>query len=561
MSTRMASPSGTRLTLLAQCAIAALLPSGAALAAVIDTGNPDVEVVFDNTIRYNLGIRAEGQDPRIANAAGNDLSDNKFGRRDIVTNRLDLLSELDVKYKNQSGLRLSGAAWYDHAYNDTSVTPGRNPTTGALNVSEFTGNQYNSRVKRFYRGPSGELLDAFVFTAFDAGSVPVSVKLGKHVVYWGEGLLLGAHAISYSQAPSDGRKALASPGIETKEVFMPINQISGTAQLTSDVSLSAQYFLDWKPTRAPAGGTYLSASDAADVDFVGGSPQLPYRDNIKPKKKTNSYGAFLRWKVPAINSSLGFYYRQFDDYNPHTLETAPLALGGGGARFIHANDVKLYGVSLGTTVAGASVGLELSYRKGGALNTAGVNVATHEGARGDTFHIVANAVQSLPNSALWTTGTVVAELAASSLDKVTSENARYKGVGQAGCTLPAGVAAGTDPKRYGCSTTTNFVFSTAITPQYLQVASGLDLSVPVRMSYGIKGNGASAGSSGNEGEYSYSVGLVATYQFKHEFSLTYADRYQRTIYNAAGNLAISGNGSQYALNDRGALTFTYKTAF
>ncbi|OYU41960.1 MAG: hypothetical protein CFE44_26765, partial [Burkholderiales bacterium PBB4] len=71
-------------------------------------------------------------------------------------------------------------------------------TPSGANPSEFIGNRYNDQVKRFYKGPSGELLDAFAFTSFDAGQVPVSLKVGKHVVYWGEGILIGAHAISYS---------------------------------------------------------------------------------------------------------------------------------------------------------------------------------------------------------------------------------------------------------------------------------------------------------------------------------------------------------------------------
>jgi hypothetical protein len=38
-------------------------------------------------------------------------------KRGVVPNRLDLLSEFDVAYKQSYGLRVSAAAWYDTVYN------------------------------------------------------------------------------------------------------------------------------------------------------------------------------------------------------------------------------------------------------------------------------------------------------------------------------------------------------------------------------------------------------------------------------------------------------------
>lgn len=40
------------------------LTVGAVQAAEFDTGNPDWTARWDNTVRYNLGIRAEGATPR-----------------------------------------------------------------------------------------------------------------------------------------------------------------------------------------------------------------------------------------------------------------------------------------------------------------------------------------------------------------------------------------------------------------------------------------------------------------------------------------------------------------
>ena len=172
-------------------AIAVLIASGSASAMQIDLGNPDIRMRWDNTVRYNLGIRAESQDSAIMNNPNFDESDGKFDRGDIVTNRLDLLTEVDLAYKWHFGARVSAAGWYDDAYSDRSVdsnVPGYS--------TSYNNDKYSSEVERYVYGPSGDILDAFVWANFDVGQVPVNVKVGRHTLYWGEGLLFGAHAIS-----------------------------------------------------------------------------------------------------------------------------------------------------------------------------------------------------------------------------------------------------------------------------------------------------------------------------------------------------------------------------
>jgi len=193
--------------------------TGSALGAAIELPNPDFRLRWDNTVRYTLGMRTEGQDSRIMRNPSYDESDGKFDKGDIVTNRLDLLSEIDFSYRRDMGARVSASAWYDHAYRDDDVKSYvQNPD------SSYDDNHYSSEVDRFVHGPSGEILDAFVWGNFRLGESLVNVKVGRHTNFWGEGLLFGAHAISYSQAPTDGVKAVTSPGIEIKEVFRPLGR-------------------------------------------------------------------------------------------------------------------------------------------------------------------------------------------------------------------------------------------------------------------------------------------------------------------------------------------------
>ena len=103
-------------------ASALALWGGSAGAVEIDTGNPDLKMRWDNTFRYNLGVRTDAQDTRIISNRSYDEGDAKFGKGKIVTNRFDLLSEFDVNYAGQFGARLAAAGWYDQAYDKHGLT-------------------------------------------------------------------------------------------------------------------------------------------------------------------------------------------------------------------------------------------------------------------------------------------------------------------------------------------------------------------------------------------------------------------------------------------------------
>lgn len=543
-------------------ALAGVLPCTSALAFEISPDIPGLTIRWDQTVRANLGVRTEKADSRILANPTYDESDGKFGRGDMVTQRLDLLSELDLNYRNTMGVRVSAALWNDRAYNDTrvrSLVPGY--------ATSYANDEYNDTVKRYTRGPSGEILDAFLWANFKLFDKPANLKVGRVTNYWGEAYLLGAHAISYSQSPVDGVKAVTSPGIELKEVFLPVGQAYLKLQPTSDLSLAAQYFYDWKPSRLPYGGTYFGPADPffegpdrLPVDGAGNS--LNHAPSIKPKKAGN-WGLSAKLNLESIESTLGLYHRRFNDYNPWFAPnfTGFMSVPGVGTvptawQLSYPKNVSIWGASMARVVGPVSVSGEVSLRKNGALNAAGINPLDGEGPRGDTWHALVNGVYLLPKNAFSDTGSLVVELAYSRLSKVRSNASFYKGVGTAGCLNPLNQPGG---KSDGCSTRDYLAMAVMFTPQYLQVMPSWDLDIPVSVTYGVHGNAPSSG-GGNKGALSWSVGAKLTYANKHEFQLLYADTHASSKYDPSGRVLVGGNGGS-STNDRGWLALTYKTGF
>jgi hypothetical protein len=170
-------PATLRRGLVALAITSALAQAGAAHAFDLSPGNTEWSVRWDNTVRYNIGVRTEDQDNKILGSPNYDDGDRNFDQGSIVTNRLDVLSEFDVVYKRMTGFRVSAAGWYDHAYGnlDNKLDATANTLRKGLPVAGELSNYTN----RYAKGVSGEILDAFVFANFDAGEVPISIKAGS----------------------------------------------------------------------------------------------------------------------------------------------------------------------------------------------------------------------------------------------------------------------------------------------------------------------------------------------------------------------------------------------
>lgn len=223
---------------------------------------------------------------------------------------------------------------------------------------------------------------------------------------------------------------------------------------------------------------------------------------------------------------------------------------------MYPRSVKLVGLSLSTVLDTVSIGSEISYRKGGALNAVGVDPSDNEGPRGDTYHFVANAVYGVPRNFIANNATLIGEFAYSHLRKVTEHEELYLGENNNNCVDPRVGTPGSGDKRDGCSTRDYAAIAVNYTPQYLSVLPSWDMTVPLTVNYGLSGNAASAG-GGNEGALTWSAGVQMTYAQRYEFGLRYSDTDAQTK-NIPGD-TVGGNGAVGG-TDRGWLAFTFKTS-
>jgi hypothetical protein len=547
-------------------AVAAALQGGSALAFEVKTGNPDLSIRFDNTVRYNLGVRVEERDSKIGNSAVADEGTYSFDKNDVVANRFDLLSELDVIWKKNYGFRASGAAWWDGAYDGKSKG---NPNPPLAGIPSYVGNRYSAYINRYYQGFSGELLDAFVFAGFDVAGVPVSVKAGRHTIYWGESLFLGGnlHGIAYAQNPLDLQKGFATPGTEAKELFRPLNQISARAQVTDTLSVAAQYFLQWEEFRYPEGGTYLGPVDFAfngpDRQFLSAGLGFATRGNAYEPADKGEWGIAARWSPEWLDGTVGFYYRRFADKLPQTFLTRAAPANGSIYNLIYKDDVELYGVSLAKNVGGVSMGAEFSMRRNTPLNSQVLGNAAaagpiSEGATpgpvGDTYHALVNFLGVINRTGMFDSATWATEFTWSRWDKVRSGANLFNAVGFAGCTF-AGRAG---DKWDGCATKTYVGMAFAFTPVWFQALPGVDISAPMTYSQGLRGNAALV-FGGNEALGNWTAGVGADIFQKYRVDLKYIDFVGK--YRDNGTAVTSQNGFTTFLKDRGNVSLTFKTTF
>jgi hypothetical protein len=525
---------------------------GSAKAFTIPTGNDDWTLRLDNTVRYTLMYRVSGQNDAILANPNADDGDRNFDRG-FVSNRVDLLTEMDLIYRPKSmGIRVSGSFWYDEVYggpfDNTSPETSNYLRNGQQEIGLY------KFYDRYYRGPYGELLDAFAFAKFTPGDMPLYIKVGRHVYSWGQSLLNPFHGISYGQMPLDLAKAQALPGVEVKELFRPLGSVSAIAQVNSEFQIAGQWFFEWERNLLPGPGTYFGASDVsidgAGALILGPGLFVMHGRDIEAEKNRDFGIAFQYNPKWMADTTFGLYYRRFSDKMP------TLILNSNGSAnpndwMYHAaykSDIDLFGLSLATDIKGISVGAEVNYRRDMPLNGELPFVNSDAelpskgdilGPEGETLHALVNILGLLKKTALWDAGSYMAEICYSRWMTVSEHEELFKGRDGYNAfdrvTRDAGHIAA--------------IFS----PQYLHVLPGLDVTVPISIAYGIWGVSPVAAGNG-EGDGNWSIGLNFDYLTKYKLNFVYS--------NFFGDIENGASRGNYAMmKDRDFVSLTFKVSF
>jgi len=540
---------------------AVALAASAALQAhalEFDTGNPDFKLRWDNTVKYSAAARLGKRSAGLAqttfgptgvvgpNNLNQDDGDNNFSRG-LVSNRLDLLSEMDATYGN-FGARISAAAWYDAVYNRGN----QNTTTSA---NQTPPNEFNP-LTREVMGRKGELLDAFVFGRFTVGDRSGSVRLGRHTLLWGESLFFGANGIAGGMAPLDLVKLQSVPSSTFKEIARPTGKLSGQMSLSDAVSVGAYVAYEWEKTRLMPSGAYLSTSDSLGPGAVrinaGPTGTFNRIDDLEARNG-GQYGVQLRWNVPQIDTQLGFYAIRYHATGPSnnwtTLSGTPAALRASTYQWVYHEGIRAFGISAAKTVSEWSLAGEVSIRQNAPLASIGLSRIPAVGAGmafnnsgnpgyavGETAHVQFSWIASLGPSFLSDEASFTGEIAWNKRLK-TTQGEQFL-----------------NPLADDSATGVRMVFS----PTYRQLVSGLDVSPAVGLGYTWGKSSAVGPAFGVDKGGDVNVGVTGTYLSNWVVSLNYVK-----YLGPEGSTLDNASRAQFkqALKDRDFVSFSLRTTF
>ena len=566
-----------RITVAAAALLAQFAVAPQASAFQLATDNPDLKVSWDNTVKYSSAWRLKDPDALLTANHNLDDGDANF-RKGLISNRLDLLSEFDLSYRN-IGFRLSGAAWHDTEYNRGND----HPNDGAANQLSTPYNQFTDTTRRLH-GSKSELLDAFVSAKFDAGESPATVRLGKHSLVWGESLFFGANAIAGGMMPVDVVKLVSVPNTQFKEAIRPVQQLSGQIQLNPNASLAGYYQLRWQASRLPAVGSYFSQTDT-NVDgaeqLLMGLPTPPFLQTNAPRvddqRAKNSGQGGLQLRFRDTETDYGLYLIRFHSKGfqqvtniglmpviyvpgagcvvPHSVATGASSCGLPGLpvsyRIVHHEGITAFGGSVSRTFGDVNLAAEASLRHNQDLasslavdtsalgGTATNNSSDPAYAVGNTAHFNLSALWTLQPTALFREASFVGEIAWNRVLHVTKNGAAL------------------DPNATRDATALRLILE----PMYRQVFPGLDLSVPIGLGYSPKGSRSMAVGPGTfpaDGGGDLSIGINGTYLDAWRFSLSYTHYYgeEQAFLNAGNNFTY-----KQSLKDRDFIAFSLRRTF
>ena len=210
-------------------------------AGAVEFGNGGLRGSVDTTISQGLTFRVEDRDETLAGKTNSNDGNLNYDPG-IVANTSKFTTDLDMRAAG-FGLFVRTAGFVDHVNRD-----------GEGERTELD-DEATDRV-----GSNISLLDAYVSAPFEVGDAAIDLRLGKHVLNWGESTFIpnGIAVIN----PFDVSK-LRLPGSELREALLPVWMASTEIAATDDLSVAGFYQFSWEETHIDPVGSYFSVTDYA----------------------------------------------------------------------------------------------------------------------------------------------------------------------------------------------------------------------------------------------------------------------------------------------------------
>jgi hypothetical protein len=507
----------------------------------------DTTVEYSNIYRVNNPSSTYLQDPN-----GNE-GDSNF-RHGLVSNEFEVLPVFDMKYGN-FGVHVSGEAYLNTVYlqhNQGSPAALFNP------ISTDSTNSFTSATRNT-NGENAKLLDAFVYGSHYFGAndgQQIALKVGRQTLLWGQSLLFASDGISAGQAPIDIQVAQTTPNAQAQQVFLPVGQVVLTYQPNQTYTIQGYYQFEWEPDNFQGVGSYFSSADILDKggqrlllgQAFGYPPQAAALYRVKDNRPPIGNGQFgLSVQATYGNYDVGVYALRYDAKAPAILNGAPQPVTSqannvGSYWLAYPRDIQLYGVSLPSTLFGANVAGEISYRHHTPLvESASAGASLYPGNAnanpaypvGDVVNGQVSMLYSSPPLS-WDPGglSLLAEYDMNTVVGI-QENTRAA-LASSGRQATAGA------------------FQFVLTPTYFFTSiPNVQFNFPVGMELGLFNRSQFDGSQ-NHGTGQFNIGVTGVYKQTWTAGLVYQD------YIGSPNTSLQGDAS---IADRGYVGFNIEHTF
>lgn len=362
------------------------------------------DFTLDNGVegRWGLGMslgsswRMRSADPALLMVGNGGLSGSShddgnlnYDKHDNFSTIARMTGELELK-KSGAGVFLRAKAWYDDRLKSGDVPHGSS-ANGYVPNTPLRDNDFH-RLSKF---SGADVVDAYGFWSGDVADKPLSVKLGKHAVNWGESLFIPG----INQYNALDISAARRPGAEVKEILIPVPQVSANFGLTDEIGVEAFYQFKWERNVLDGCGTYWSISDVYNCSnngvAIGAGPFAALPDsrlynspggftglppsitnlvmgNGGERKPRNGgqFGLAGRYFAKDIGAEFGVYFVNYHQRSPIISvlfdASAPgsvFSLGNNRLQYVwdwSAENIKVFGLSASTTLGGWSVFGEIS---------------------------------------------------------------------------------------------------------------------------------------------------------------------------------------------------------